>query len=629
MEYRQLGRSGLRVSTFTLGTMGYGGTGWAAMVGQIGVEGVRDQLAVARDYGINLVDTADVYSAGMSEELLGEALGTSRDDFLLATKCRMPMGEGPNDAGLSRHHVLRSAEASLRRLRTDHIDLYQVHEWDGQTPLEETLSALDDLVRSGKVRYIGVSNYAAWQLMKALGVSDARGYERFVSQQIHYSMHSRHVEDELVPVSIDQGLGILVWSPLAGGLLSGKYRRGVEPPAGSRHLTAWDEPPVPDEDRLYDIIETAVAIGADHGVSAAQVVARVDARAARGDVPDRRRAHGRAAARTAWARRTWCSATTSSPGSTRSAASRCATRSGTRPRPRPTGSARPTWCSGAAEPRAPPPTTSRPGPAAGLGAWPSRAGALGRDRRAAGQRIGPSPAPVALRAAAISARSASVSSSEAAGSQPSTCSGDRAPTIAPDTPGTVRVQAAATGPTPTPCRSAIGRSASTRARLRASPSPEKSGLRERQSSGAQGGGALRGERPGEQAGGHRRVDDHAGPVRRGPRDDVAGGVAVQQVERRLEGADVRDLLGRVELGDGVVGQADRAHLALVDQGLEHRPVVLDAAVVRRPVHLVEVDALDAEQPQRLLDLAAQARRVAHPAGARGPGRRPPGAGRPW
>ncbi len=271
MEYRQLGRSGLRVSTFTLGTMGYGGTGWAAMVGQIGVEGVRDQLAVARDRGINLVDTADVYSSGMSEELLGEALGTSRDDFLLATKCRMPMGEGPNDAGLSRHHVLRSAEASLRRLRTDHIDLYQVHEWDGQTPLEETLSALDDLVRSGKVRYIGVSNYAAWQLMKALGVSDARGYERFVSQQIHYSMHSRHVEDELVPVSIDQGLGILVWSPLAGGLLSGKYRRGVEPPAGSRHLTAWDEPPVPDENRLYDIIETAVAVGADHGVSAAQV----------------------------------------------------------------------------------------------------------------------------------------------------------------------------------------------------------------------------------------------------------------------------------------------------------------------------------------------------------------------
>lgn len=271
MEYRQLGRSGLRVSTFTLGTMGYGGTGWAAMVGQIGVDGVRDQLAVARDHGINLVDTADVYSAGMSEELLGEALGGSRDDFLLATKCRMPMGEGPNDAGLSRHHVLRSAEASLRRLRTDHIDLYQVHEWDGQTPLEETLSALDDLVRSGKVRYIGVSNYAAWQLMKALGVSDARGYERFVSQQIHYSMHSRHVEDELVPVSIDQGLGILVWSPLAGGLLSGKYRRGVEAPAGSRHLTAWDEPPVPDENRLYDIIETAVAIGADHGVSAAQV----------------------------------------------------------------------------------------------------------------------------------------------------------------------------------------------------------------------------------------------------------------------------------------------------------------------------------------------------------------------
>jgi aryl-alcohol dehydrogenase-like predicted oxidoreductase len=271
MEYRQLGRSGLRVSTLTLGTMGFGGTGWASVVGNLDVAGAREQIAMARDAGVNLIDTADVYSAGLSEEILGEALGSARDDVLIATKCRMPMGDGPNDAGLSRHHVVRAAEASLRRLGTDHIDLYQVHEWDGQTPLEETLSALDDLVRSGKVRYIGASNYAAWQLMKALGTSDARGYQRFVSQQVHYTLHSRHIEDELVPVSIDQGLGILVWSPLAGGLLSGKYRRGVEPSAGSRHLTDWDEPPVPDEPRLYDIIDALVAIGADHRVSAAQV----------------------------------------------------------------------------------------------------------------------------------------------------------------------------------------------------------------------------------------------------------------------------------------------------------------------------------------------------------------------
>ncbi|HEU4346420.1 MAG TPA: aldo/keto reductase [Actinoplanes sp.] len=271
MEYRQLGRSGLRVSTFTLGTMGFGGTGWATPVGQIGVDGAREQIAVAKDAGVNMIDTADVYSSGLAEEILGEALGSAREDWLIATKARMPMGDGPNDAGLSRHHIIRAAEASLRRLRTDYIDLYQVHEWDGQTPLEETLTALDDLVRSGKVRYIGCSNYAAWHVMKALAVSDARLLERFVSQQVYYSLHSRHVETELVPVSLDQGLGILVWSPLAGGLLSGKYRRGVEAPAGSRHLTEWSEPPVHDEDKLYDTIETAIKIGESHGVSAAQV----------------------------------------------------------------------------------------------------------------------------------------------------------------------------------------------------------------------------------------------------------------------------------------------------------------------------------------------------------------------
>jgi aryl-alcohol dehydrogenase-like predicted oxidoreductase len=271
MQYRQLGSSGLRVSTMTLGTMGWGGTGWATPVGQIDVGGAREQIAIARDAGVNLVDTADVYSGGLAEEILGEAIGGDRDEILIATKARMPMGDGPNDAGLSRHHILRAAEASLRRLKTDHIDLYQVHEWDGQTPLEETLRALEDLVRSGKVRYVGASNYAAWHLMKALGISERRGWDRFVSQQVYYSLQNRDVETELVPLSIDQGLGILVWSPLAGGLLSGKYRRGVEAPAGSRHLSEWDEPPVNDEDKLYDTIEAAVAIGEEHKVSAAQV----------------------------------------------------------------------------------------------------------------------------------------------------------------------------------------------------------------------------------------------------------------------------------------------------------------------------------------------------------------------
>jgi aryl-alcohol dehydrogenase-like predicted oxidoreductase len=271
MEYRQLGRSGLRVSTITLGTMGFGGTGFAEVVGKIDVEGARRQIALARDAGVNLIDTADVYSSGLSEEILGKALGADRDEVLIATKVRMPMGGGPNDAGLSRHHVIRAAEASLRRLGTDHIDLYQVHEWDGQTPLEETLGALDSLVQSGKVRYIGASNYAAWHLMKALWTSDRNHLERFVSQQIYYSLQARDAENELVPVSIDQGLGILVWSPIAGGLLSGKYRRGVDAPAGSRHLGDWSEPPVHDEDKLYDTIETLVSIGDSRGVSAAQV----------------------------------------------------------------------------------------------------------------------------------------------------------------------------------------------------------------------------------------------------------------------------------------------------------------------------------------------------------------------
>src|SRR3954454_23909414 len=251
--------------------MGFGGTGWATPVGQIDVDGARRQIGLARDAGVNLIDTADVYSNGLAEEILGEALGTSRDDVLIATKVRMPMGDGPNDAGLSRHNIIRGAEASLRRLRTDHIDLYQVHEWDGHTPLEETLSALDSLVQSGKVRYVGASNYAGWQLMKAICVGERLGTSRLVSQQIYYSLQAREAENELVPLSVDQGLGILVWSPLAGGLLSGKYRRGVQAPEGSRHLSDWEEPPVPDEDKLYDIVDVLVEIADGHGVSAAQV----------------------------------------------------------------------------------------------------------------------------------------------------------------------------------------------------------------------------------------------------------------------------------------------------------------------------------------------------------------------
>src|SRR5207237_945838 len=204
------------------------------------------QVDMCLDAGVNLIDTADVYSDGLSEEILGQVLQGRRDQVLVATKVRMAMGPGPNDAGLSRHHVISGCEASLRRLGTDHIDLYQVHEWDGQTPLQETLEALDLLVASGKVRYVGASNYASWQLTKALGTAERLGLPQFVSQQIYYSLQAREAEYELIPLAVDQGLGVLVWSPLAGGLLSGKYRRGHQAPASSRQLTDWDEPPVYD-----------------------------------------------------------------------------------------------------------------------------------------------------------------------------------------------------------------------------------------------------------------------------------------------------------------------------------------------------------------------------------------------
>jgi aryl-alcohol dehydrogenase-like predicted oxidoreductase len=254
-----------------MGTMTFGGLGDFANVGSTDVDEARRQVDMCLDAGVNMIDTADVYSTGRSEEIVGEVIKGRRDDVLLATKVRMAMGPGPNDAGLSRHHIVSGCEASLRRLGTDHIDLYQVHEWDGVTPLEETLEALDSLVTSGKVRYVGASNYTGWQLMKALGVSDRLGLTRFVSQQIYYSLQARDAESELVPVSIDQGLGILVWSPIAGGLLSGKYRRDQEAPAGSRHLGDWDEPPVHDQDKLYDTVEVLVGVGEAHGVSAARV----------------------------------------------------------------------------------------------------------------------------------------------------------------------------------------------------------------------------------------------------------------------------------------------------------------------------------------------------------------------
>jgi aryl-alcohol dehydrogenase-like predicted oxidoreductase len=272
MEYRQLGHSGLRVSTLTLGTMTFGGRGGFSAVGSTDVDGARRQLDLVLDAGVNLIDTADVYSGGLSEEITGEVIKGRRDSLLLSTKVRMTAGQGPNDAGLSRQHIIAGCEASLRRLGVEHVDIYHVHEWDGQTRLEETLSALDTLVTSGKVRYLAASNYAGWQLMKALALADARGYERFAAQQIYYSLEARDAEFELVPLSVDQGLGILVWSPLAGGLLSGKYRRSGSPESGTRQVSGtWSEPPVRDQEKLYDTIEVLVDIAGSHGASPAQV----------------------------------------------------------------------------------------------------------------------------------------------------------------------------------------------------------------------------------------------------------------------------------------------------------------------------------------------------------------------
>ena len=271
MEYRLLGRSGLKVSAITMGTMTFG-RAKDSPVGSVGLKDAKRQIDQCMDAGVNLIDTANVYANGASESIIGEALAKKRENVLLATKVRFTMGPGPNDKGLSRHHIIAGCEASLKRLKTDWIDLYQVHQWDGLTPLEETMEALDRLIRDGKVRYIGCSNYSGWHIMKALSVAKADGRQPFVSQQIHYTIEAREAEYELVPISLDQGLGILVWSPIAGGLLSGKFRRGKKQPANTRHFgRKHPEPPVYDEERLYDIVEVLIEIGKAHRCSAARV----------------------------------------------------------------------------------------------------------------------------------------------------------------------------------------------------------------------------------------------------------------------------------------------------------------------------------------------------------------------
>jgi aryl-alcohol dehydrogenase-like predicted oxidoreductase len=268
MDYRLLGRSGLKVSALSIGTVTFGNDGsW----GNTDLKDAQRQIDLCLDHGVNLIDTSNAYNAGVSEEIIGAALDAPRRKrMMVATKVRFSMGDGPNDRGLSRAHIVAQCEASLRRLKADAIDLYQVHEWDGQTPLEETIEALDTLIKQGKVRYVGCSNYSAWHLMKALGLADAAHRQRFVSQQIYYSLLNREAEYELIPLGHDQGVSVLVWSPLAGGWLSGKYTRNSHPDSGRQQM-GFREPPIYDWDRLWDIVDVINDVAAGHRVTGAQI----------------------------------------------------------------------------------------------------------------------------------------------------------------------------------------------------------------------------------------------------------------------------------------------------------------------------------------------------------------------
>jgi aryl-alcohol dehydrogenase-like predicted oxidoreductase len=272
MEYRLLGRSGLRVSVLSLGTMTFGRNEPSRPLGSVDLPEARRHIDMCIDAGVNLIDTANVYTRGQSEEIVGDAIEGKRDRIVLATKARFNILGGPNDGGNSRINLIAECERSLKRLKTDWIDLYQLHQWDGQTPLEETLRVLDDLVSAGKVRYVGCSNFSAWHVMKALGVSDQLGLVRFISDQLHYTLQAREAEYELIPSALAEGLGILVWSPLAGGLLSGKFRRDEKGPAGSRHFArGWREPLINNEKQLYRIVDLLVSIADARGVTAARV----------------------------------------------------------------------------------------------------------------------------------------------------------------------------------------------------------------------------------------------------------------------------------------------------------------------------------------------------------------------
>ncbi len=270
MEQRLLGQSGLSVSAFSFGTMTIGGRERFAKMGNLGVGDTSRILDILRDAGVTTLDTADAYSFGGAEEILGQALKGRRDEFVLVTKAFVRMGNAPHDTGLSRKHLIAACEASLRRLQTDYLDLYLCHQPDMFVPIEETLRAYEDLVTAGKVRYIGCSNHSAWQVMKAIAASERIGAPRYITQQVNYSLVSRDVEHEIVPLALDQGVGLMAWSPLHAGLLTGKFRRDTPRPTVAR-LNELDVPGTVDFDRLYRIVDVMDAIAKDRRVSIPQV----------------------------------------------------------------------------------------------------------------------------------------------------------------------------------------------------------------------------------------------------------------------------------------------------------------------------------------------------------------------
>jgi len=270
MEQRFLGRSGLSVSSLSLGTMTFGGKGRHAAMGALGVEPARRLVDISIEHGVTLFDTADIYSEGLAEEVLGATLKGRRHTVQIATKAFSRMGPGPNDMGLSRAHLIQSCEDSLRRLGTDYLDLYQAHSMDSITPMEETLGAFDTLVRQGKVRYIGCSNFSAWHTMKAVATSERCGLARYISQQIQYSLLVRDAEYDLLPMGLDQGVGVMAWSPLMFGLLSGKIRRD-SPQLPEGRLASIGAPIDVDRERLYRIVDVMLAIAGARGVTPAQV----------------------------------------------------------------------------------------------------------------------------------------------------------------------------------------------------------------------------------------------------------------------------------------------------------------------------------------------------------------------